>query len=46
VPSEDEVKKDVAFVRETMAKDGLNEEQALRLYCLLALNANEFVYLD
>jgi mono/diheme cytochrome c family protein len=38
-PGGDEVAKDVAFVRK-MGADGL------RLYCLLALNSNEFMYLD
>jgi len=45
-PKADEVTKDVAFIREVMAKDKLDELKALKLYCLLALNANEFVYLD
>jgi fructuronate reductase/mannitol 2-dehydrogenase len=34
------------YVRRLMAEDGLSEERALGLYCLLALNANEFVYVD
>ncbi len=46
VPSDDEVKEDAAFVRAAMTKDGLSERDALKLYCLLALNTNEFVYLD
>jgi hypothetical protein len=29
-----------------MANDGLDETTALRNFCLLALNLNEFVYLD
>jgi hypothetical protein len=40
IAKDDEVARDVAFVRE------LNNDDALRLYCLLMLNANEFVYLD
>jgi hypothetical protein len=40
VPSDDEVARDVAFVR------GVKGEGALRQYCLLLLNSNEFVYLD
>ena len=39
LPGEDEVRQDVAFVRKMGA-------EGLRLYCLLALNKNEFVYLD
>jgi hypothetical protein len=46
VPSDVEVRKDVAFVRDVMEKDRLSERDALRLYCLMALNTNEFVYLD
>jgi hypothetical protein len=38
-PTEVEVNKDVAFVR-SLPGDGL------RRYCLLALNTNEFIYLD
>ncbi|HJZ89491.1 MAG TPA: DUF1549 and DUF1553 domain-containing protein, partial [Gemmataceae bacterium] len=46
LPGEEEVKKDVAFVRELMKKADLTETAALRQYCLLELNTNEFVYLD
>jgi hypothetical protein len=45
-PADDEVRKDVAFVKDMQTKHGLSETAALRQYCLLALNANEFVYLD
>ena len=38
-PKDDEVRQDVAFVR-SFQRDGLKR------YCLLALNANEFIYLD
>jgi len=43
---DDEVKKDVAFIGDMQTKHGLTEAAALRQYCLLALNANEFIYLD
>jgi mono/diheme cytochrome c family protein len=46
VPGEDELRQDVAFVRELQAKANLSEASALQQYCLLALNTNEFVYLD
>jgi mono/diheme cytochrome c family protein len=46
VPTADEVAKDAAFVGELKAKFGLTEVAALTRYALLALNANEFVYLD
>jgi mono/diheme cytochrome c family protein len=45
-PAADEVAKDVAFVNELKAKHKLDDRTALARYCLLALNANEFVYLD
>ena len=45
-PRADEVKKDVAFVKELQAEEGLGAKAALTAYCLLALNANEFIFLD
>jgi hypothetical protein len=45
-PAEDEVQKDVAFIAELKKKTKLTDEQALKQYCLMQLNANEFVYLD
>jgi hypothetical protein len=41
-----EVKKDVEFVNDLQRQQNLGEIQALGLYCLLVLNANEFIYLD
>jgi hypothetical protein len=46
VPGDEEVRRDVAFVREMEEKQGMSADEALKCYCLLALNANEFVYLD
>ena len=46
VPTTEEVSKDVAFIKTLREKNKLNDQDALRCYCLLALNANEFVYLD
>ena len=45
-PTADEVKADVAFVARLKAKHNLDDAQALARFCLLCLNANEFVYLD
>jgi hypothetical protein len=45
-PSDDEVRKDIAFVNELRQKSHLGERDALRRYCLLTLNTNEFIYLD
>jgi hypothetical protein len=42
-PSDDEVRRDVAFIRGLEAK---GVADPLKRYCLLALNTNEFVYLD
>jgi hypothetical protein len=46
IPGADEVKKDVAFVRELQTANQLSEMDALRFYCLMVLNTNEFIYLD
>jgi hypothetical protein len=46
VAKDDEVKKDVAFVRDAMQKHKQSEEQALARYTQMLLNTNEFVYVD
>ncbi len=46
VPTADEVKQDVAFIERLKDKHKLDDLKALTQYCLLCLNANEFVYLD
>jgi hypothetical protein len=45
-PSVEEVKDDVAFIERLKEKHKLDEAKALAQFCLLCLNANEFVYLD
>jgi hypothetical protein len=45
-PGDDEVRKDVAFVEALRAKARLSTDDALKRYCLMILNTNEFVYLD
>jgi len=45
-PEAEEVSKDVAFVKLLVEKYKLDESVALMRYCLLLLNANEFVYVD
>jgi hypothetical protein len=45
-PTADEVRHDVAFVKELQAENKVDAGEALKLYCLMALNANEFMYLD
>ena len=44
--SDEEIREDVAFLRELSAHEDLPLDEALRYYALLMLNANEFVYLD
>jgi hypothetical protein len=46
VPTEQEMRKDLEFVRELQNGARLTESTALQQYCLLVLNSNEFVYLD
>jgi hypothetical protein len=41
-----EVERGVALIRRLQEKDGLSPERALADFCLVALNLNEFVYLD
>jgi mono/diheme cytochrome c family protein len=46
VPAAAEVRDDVAFVERLREKHHLDAAEALARFCLLCLNANEFVYLD
>ncbi len=46
VPAANEIKADVAFVARVKEKHQLDDLKALTQFCLLCLNANEFVYLD
>jgi mono/diheme cytochrome c family protein len=46
VPDAEELRKDVVFVRDLQQQNNLGELEALRFYCLLVLNTNEFLYLD
>ncbi len=45
-PADDEVRKDMAFINDMRTKHGLTQAAALAQYCLLALNTNEFIYVD
>jgi mono/diheme cytochrome c family protein len=45
-PDADEVKRDREFFNELKTRFRLTDGEALRQYCLLCLNGNEFVYLD
>jgi len=44
-PSEAEVRRGVEFLARMREKQGTTDEEALRLFCLMTLNLNEFVYL-
>jgi Protein of unknown function (DUF1549)/Protein of unknown function (DUF1553)/Planctomycete cytochrome C len=46
VPATDEVSEDVAFISRLISQSHLDARTALIQYCLLALNANAFLYLD
>ncbi len=45
-PSDTEVRRGVSLIAALRSKDGMSEEAALRYFCLMVLNINEFVYLD
>jgi hypothetical protein len=45
-PTAAEVERGVRFLAATRDRDKLPAEEALRRFCLLALNLNEFVYVD
>jgi hypothetical protein len=45
-PTAKEIADDRAFLKELRERPGMNPERALAQYCLVLLNANEFVYLD
>lgn len=45
-PSEVEVARGIDLLRRLTREDGVSEEVALSSFCLLALNLNEFLYLD
>jgi hypothetical protein len=45
-PTPAEVERGVAFMSRVQADDGSTPDEALRQFCLLALNLNEFIYLE
>ena len=45
-PTDEEVAKDVAFIQSIQKEDNLSEEQAMKMFCLVTINTNEFIYLD
>ena len=45
-PGDAEIARDLAFIQSIQKEDQLNDEQALRMFCLVTINTNEFIYLD
>jgi hypothetical protein len=45
-PTDKEVDRGLRFIEQAVKADKLTEEEALRRFCVIALNLNEFVYLD
>jgi hypothetical protein len=45
-PQESEIRRGVALIEALTNEDGASAEDALRYFCLLVLNLNEFIYLD
>jgi mono/diheme cytochrome c family protein len=45
-PAEREIRRGVELIAGLKAKDGVGSEEALKYFCLVVLNMNEFVYLD
>jgi mono/diheme cytochrome c family protein len=46
VPETDEIELGVSTIEAWMREDSLPRDEAIRQYCLLALNLNEFVYVE
>ena len=45
-PTDDEVKRGLDLIDALQKKDGMTPEAALKTFCLMAMNLNEFMYLD
>ena len=45
-PSAAEVARGERFIKTVMTRDHLSAQDALKYYCVIALNLNEFIYLD
>ena len=45
-PTSAEVERGVTFVKQVMADDRVDVNEAVRQFCLIALNLNEFLFLD
>ncbi len=45
-PTEREIARGVKFLEDNLQQEKVSADEALRRFCLLAINLNEFVYLD
>ena len=45
-PKPSEVKRGITFINDLRTGEKLDADESLKLFCLMALNLNEFVYLD
>jgi mono/diheme cytochrome c family protein len=45
-PTQEEINQDIKFMEKLKSQHNLDNNQALKQFCLMLLNANEFVYLD
>ncbi|RUL83388.1 PSD1 and planctomycete cytochrome C domain-containing protein [Tautonia sociabilis] len=45
-PTADEVARGVGFMEALRSEDGVEPDRAFELFCLMALNLNEFIYID
>jgi len=45
-PTDKEVARGLKFLQDNIQQERLTTDEALRRFCLLAINLNEFVYLD
>jgi hypothetical protein len=45
-PKQDEIDRGTTFIKDSMNKDSLSEEDAFRRFCLIAFSLNEFIFLN
>jgi hypothetical protein len=45
-PAEREIERGVSLMQSLQEKHALSDDEALKYYCLVVLNLNEFLYLD
>jgi len=45
-PTDPEIQDGVALIARLQAEEGFSEQKAMQYFCLVALNLNEFIYLD